>query len=205
MMIIFDRAHGVDVSGKRSPDSKLIEWEWSQRFITLLMTKLSNYNIPNVCPFIHQPKEPGLSTRVMTYNDLVGKYGECLMISPHVNAAPGEGWINGASGFEVWTSPGQDKSDGYADIFLNEIRRTFPDIKIRTDMSDGDQDKEERFTVIWGYKFKDKDFIPAKYNAVLIENLFMTCQKDVEKLLDPEFNDKLADSYVTSILKICQG
>src|SRR5574340_491120 len=101
MVVIFDRAHGKDVAGKRSPDNRLIEWEWSQLFITLLMSKLSNYDIYNICPFIHSENEPGLSNRVMTYNALVGKYGDCLVVSPHVNAAGNEGWKT-ATGFEIY-------------------------------------------------------------------------------------------------------
>jgi N-acetylmuramoyl-L-alanine amidase len=203
VIIIFDRAHGIDVKGKRSPDNKLIEWEWSHLFISLVMARLSNYDVFDLCPFIHYENEPGLSTRVNTYNSLVDKYGEALVISPHVNAAPGDGWINGARGFEIWTSPGQDKSDEYADIFLQEIANEFPDIHIREDRTDGDIDKEANFTVLTGFKLREGKYIKAKYHAVLIENLFMNNEKEVELLLDPDFNDKLADAYVRSILKIC--
>lgn len=199
-MIIFDRAHGIDVAGKRSPDNSLIEWEWSQKFIKIVMERLINYDVPSICPYIKYDREPGLSHRVETYNALIGKYGESIVISPHVNAAPGTGWINGASGFEIWTSRGQDKSDGYADIFLSEIHGVFPEIKIRTDKTDGDLDKEANFTVLWGYKV-NKTIIKAKYSAVLVENLFMTSQQDVAKLKDEYFNERLADAYVISILK----
>lgn len=196
MVIIFDRAHGKDVAGKKSPDSRLIEWKWSQAFITLVMAKLSNCNLKVLCPFIHLDTEPGLSKRVETYNELVAKHGDCLMISPHVNAA-GEGWEERASGFEIWTSPGQDESDPIADVFLNEIARVFPGEKIRKDLTDGDQDKEAKFTVLYG-----NGVLKPKYKAVLVENLFMTCHADVDKLLDEKFNDTLADAYINAIFRI---
>lgn len=203
MIIIFDRAHGIDVAGKRSPDNRLVEWEWSHSFISLVMSRLSNYeHIFDICPFIHNEEEPGLSVRVMTYNSLVDKYGEALVISPHCNASTNYGWGN-ARGFEIFTSRGQDKSDVYADIFLSSIHQAFPDMKIRTDMMDGDMDKEAGFTVITGYKLKAGKFIKAKYEAILTENLFMDNKEDLELLLDPDFNNKLADAYVKSILKIC--
>ena len=117
-----------------------------------------------------------------------------------------EGWINnrGASGFEIWTSRGQDESDHYADVFLNEIRKEFPTLNFRTDKTDGDQDKEMNFTVLWGYKLRGKETVKAKYKAVLIENCFMTNKNDVDLLLDEYFNERLADAYVFAILKICQ-
>ncbi len=86
-----------------------------------------------------------LDTRVNlandVYNDNKDKYN-CLFLSIHLNAGKG-------TGFEVWTSIGQTKSDEYAEILAQELIKERPDIKFRPDkISDGDLDKESSFSVL---------------------------------------------------------
>lgn len=68
-------------------------------------------------------------------------------LSIHCNSA-----TNPAEGFEVFTSPGQTKADKPATDLINAYQAEFPGIKLRADRSDGDPDKEARFTVLTGTK-----------------------------------------------------
>ena len=83
-----------------------------------------------------------------------------LFLSLHCNA-----FIEtGAHGFEVWTSPGQTRSDLAAECIINAFSKAFPDRVLRRDFADGDQDKEAKFYVLTG----------TKGPAVLVELGFLT-------------------------------
>lgn len=83
-----------------------------------------------------------------------------LFVSLHCNAAMGDA----AHGFEVFTSPGQTRSDLAAEYLVNAFAVAFPDRLIRRDLSDGDQDKEAKFRVLTG----------TVGPAVLVEMGFLT-------------------------------
>jgi N-acetylmuramoyl-L-alanine amidase len=91
-----------------------------------------------------------------------------VVISVHLNAG-------GGTGFEVFTSPGKTSSDTLAECFCDAFVAAFPDKKLRTDMSDGDRDKEANFGILTGHPFP----------AVLTENFFMDNASDLELLRRP--------------------
>lgn len=67
-----------------------------------------------------------------------------LFLSVHCNSGPpGQG-----SGFEVWTSPGETGSDVFATHLYDAYADRFPMKPRRHDTSDGDPDKESKFTVL---------------------------------------------------------
>lgn len=88
------------------------------------------------------------------------KLRPALTVSLHCNAAE-----NGAAkGFEVWTSPGQTRSDQAAELIVGAFATQFPGRLIRRDLSDGDADKEAKFRVLTG----------THGPAVLVEFGFLT-------------------------------
>ena len=54
----------------------------------------------------------------------------------------------GARGYSVYTTKGNTKSDILAEILMKEFKLKFPELKARTDTTDGDLDTEEDFTVL---------------------------------------------------------
>lgn len=72
--------------------------------------------------------------------ELANKWGAALL-SIHCNAG-------GGKGFECFTTPGETKSDAWADAVMRSYAAAFPDRAMRADISDGDLDKEARFTVL---------------------------------------------------------
>jgi N-acetylmuramoyl-L-alanine amidase len=92
-------------------------------------------------------------------------------ISIHCNAAE----VASARGFEFWTSPGLTRADSLASKMWLAFRSTFPAMKGRLDGTDGDEDKEARFSVLVG----------TNMPAVLVELGFITNPDEEGWLLSP--------------------
>lgn len=189
-LFILDVAHGKSTPGKRSPDGKHLEYLWSREVCALVLNKAKNAGLDVVCPFLNHENEPGLSVRVRTYEKIPASKTK-VMLSIHNNAqGSGEKWMN-ARGFSAYTSKGQTKSDSVAEIIIDDFIKSFPDIKVRTDKSDGDKDWEENFTVLMG-----------RYLQVLIEVLFQDNKEDVQILSTESFKNDFSDMLVRSMKKI---
>lgn len=100
----------------------------------------SGLKLIDVCPTV---LDLSLETRVKFINDLATNFGasSCLLISLHSNAG-------GGTGFEIFTTKGNTLSDKYATLFIQRFATTFPKIKLRTDVQDGDPDKEADFYIL---------------------------------------------------------
>lgn len=186
LTVILDAAHGHDVAGKCSPCKTHHEWSWSRDICYTLAIHLHKAGYP-VYFTVSQPTEPGLSYRVARAQQVPGDHR--LLISLHNNAAgDGTTW-NKARGVEIFTSPGQTNSDWMATEVLRHIKNWMPDVRQRTDITDGDDDKEAKFTVLMG----------AGYYAMLIEWLFMDNKEDLALLKDAETNENLIDAIVEAL------
>ena len=189
LVVVLDAAHGKDVPGKCSPDGTHREYIWSRMICRLLSEELTKIGF-TVCHTVADDVEPGLSTRVKRAALFAGT--RKLLLSMHNNAA-GDGtlWMD-ASGVEIFTSPGKNKADKSAQIIIQQLRDDFPELKFRLDYSDGDADKEAKFTVI------NTD----QYMGVLLEWLFQDNLYDCVLLKNPSYNKKLVGSLVKAILTI---
>lgn len=191
-MILIDNGHSRNTAGKRSPlfddgKTRLYEWEYNRKVARELHRRLCANGICNVLLVPEDDYDVPLSERAARAN----KYGkDNLFISIHLNAfGDGKTW-NSASGWSVWTSKGETKSDKIATIFWNTAREILPmDVSLRKDMSDGDPDNESNFTVL------TKTIMPA----ILTENLFMTNKEDVRFLLSDEGFDKIVNLHLIAI------
>ena len=132
------------------------------------------------------PTDVGLTQRAASANLLHAKT-PAVLISIHSNAA-----TPSASGYEVFSSPGQNTSDEYATLWFAEMAKEFPNLKGRKDTSDGDPDKEEKFAIL----------TQTKCPSFLIESMFYTNEVECKMLLDPKVEDRLANVIVRTIQKI---
>jgi N-acetylmuramoyl-L-alanine amidase len=133
-----------------------------------------------------------LTTRVTTVNAIHAKTPSVL-ISIHSNASgSGTSWHAG-EGYEVFTTPGQTKSDEYATIWFEEMAKEFPEMRGRADRSDGDVDKEANFAML-----------RTKCPAILIEMAFHTNLKEAELLRSNKGKERMADVIVRTIQRIEQ-
>ena len=108
-----------------------------------------------------------------------------LYLSIHCNAA----LAPEASGIEVWTSPGDTEADPAATVIFMALSRALPKRKLRTDLTDGDPDKEARFAVL----FK------TKCPAVLVEMGFISNPEERAWLTDPETHELIASALMAGV------
>lgn len=192
--IILAAAHSKDTPGKQSPDGTFKEWEWSREVLQIVKIGLRQNGVKTVV--IDPESEPSTAWLKKNRVDVANKIDNAFYFSLHVNAAPGQGWQQ-ARGIEVWTSKGQTKSDEYATkIFIalrNEFEKDFSDFKLfwRTDMSDGDIDKEANFTELL-----------SKHPSVLLEFLFMNNKTDLKYLNDITIKTRLANVLIDELTNI---
>lgn len=191
LVIILDCAHGADVKGKCSPDGTHREYKWSRLICGKLRDKLESLGY-RVEYTNKTENEIGLSQRKNIANNIkIDSDQVKFLISLHNNAAGnGSNWTN-ATGFEIFTSKGQTLSDKFAQVIMSNLQKDFPEsngFKHRVDLTDGDLDKEENFTVLMG-----------NYYGILLEWLFQDNKEDVKLLNDEIINNKLIDSLVKSI------
>lgn len=123
-----------------------------------------------------------LTVRVQRADNRFQKDKRCIFLSVHSNAG-------GGSGFEIFTSKGQTKSDKIAQIFCEVYKRSFPEYPFRSDQSDGDFDKEENFFLL------RKTDCPA----LLVENLFFDNRKEAEYLLSEKGQQEIAECLFVCI------
>lgn len=193
--LILDRGHAtLDDQGKYiTPGKQFIfpdklhvyEGYENQKYIEALGL-LAQLNGFKVIYTVHpsSPTDPSLNSRVKLANQSKNATTS-LFISVHNNAGGGEGT-------EIFTSIGKSKSDLIAESILNEIKVLFPNRKIRSDLKDGDKDKEDNFYVIKN----------TSMPAILIEYGFFDNRKDYEFLSNKDNIDKLARATIDGILKI---
>lgn len=196
-LLILDVAHGRNTPGKQSPDGLFKEWKWSRDMCLKLINEFFNdilqkdYDV--MCPYIKTVNEPGLTNRVNAYNALSEDYKFTYMLSLHNNAASNESrwWRSrtgdGSGGMEIWTDKEHNYSDKLAEVFMEKMMKLAPNEVYRHNTPD-DISKDFDFTVIYGYKKNDGTVVRRKYEACLLESLFMDNTVDFKKLIDPEWN-----------------
>lgn len=196
---ILDPGHGgIDpktgkyvTSGKRSPiwsDGKqYFEGVGNREIVKLIAEGLEKLNISysfTVCP--NDFNDVSLSQRCyLTHLAIKKKNKPGVLISIHSNGHSNEA----ANGFEVFTSSGQTASDKFADVLFKSFKDEFPELKQRTDTSDGDFDKEAKFTVLTG----------TRCPAILLESMFHTNERECRILMSKEGQQRIANSVIKAI------
>ena len=194
--IILGTAHLSSTPGKRSPDGKFREYAYSRKVCREVAKRLREAGVDCVIDYIDDDM-PGLTSsqelvkRVQIVNT-IAKKTKCLYVSIHVNASVKSGWDK-ATGFSIYTSPGETKSDELATYIFDEATKLLKPIgkSLRKDMSDGDPDYEENFYVL------RKTICPA----VLTENFFQNSRSDVEWLESEEGFKTVITYHVNGILR----
>ena len=130
-----------------------------------------------------------LCLRCKVVNELCKQY-DCIYVSIHVNAAASDGKWHNATGWEIYTSPGKTKADDLATCIFNAARYNLKDKKMRTDLSDGDPDKEANLYVLKH----------TNCPAVLTENFFMDTKSDVDYLLSDRGFHEIVRLHVEGII-----
>ena len=192
MVVLIDNGHGVETPGKRSPDGRFREYLFNRQVAALVVDRLQATGI-DARYVVPETNDVALSTRVRRVNKVCTEYGaqNVLLVSIHANAAGnGSAWM-GANGWSAYTSPGRTKADALAEVLYDAFEASFPDRKIRKDMSDGDRDGEANFTLLKN----------TKCPAVLLENFFYDNREECAWLLTAEARVRIADAVCDALVR----
>ena len=121
--IILDAGHAKVTAGKRSPDSKLMEWEFNNDMQYRLKKRLEQlgFVVYLVNPNPEKGSEVSLATRCSRANSYWSNQGKpnCLFVSLHANAAGTGGWST-ARGVEVYTAANASTKSKNAAKLIND-------------------------------------------------------------------------------------
>lgn len=219
LTVILGTAHGKNVAGKRSPDGKFQEWEYSREIVERLRAELAEQDelvdvfVDIPAAEVPLPQQAELTRRVRYVNQLCAhRHTErCIYVSIHVDAASSGEWKN-AGGWTAYTSPGRTRSDILATYLYEAAEKHLAGYAakmeegkkngqygqnqkpFRKDTSDGDPDKEARFYVL----------VRTKCAAVLTENLFQDNKADVAFLTSEEGKKAIVALHKEAILRFAQ-
>lgn len=194
MKILVEAGHGnpplTGIGSKQSPDGRIKEYVYCREIVAEVVKRLraQGYDAENTVP---EKGDISLGERCARVNAWCDRLGakNVLFVSIHNNAAGCGQWMS-ARGWEAWTSKGQTMGDKLADCLYDAAQKYLPQgTKIRTDLTDGDRDKEGNLAVVRG----------TKCAACLTENLFQDNREDVEYLLSPEGREAIIKLHVEGI------
>ena len=192
MRILLDNGHGgiiegvYQTAGKRSPiwedGSQLFEGEFNRQIVARLVEMCNQHDI-DVVNIVPELTDVSLNMRVKRINNAFKSRPDSILLSIHANAG-------GGTGYEMFTTKGETKSDSIAEILIEEYGKVIPELKLRKDTRDGDRDKEAQFYII------RKTHCPA----VLIEAAFMDTKSDCDMMMTNP--DLFAKAIFQGILEI---
>ena len=181
--ILIDNGHGKETPGKRSPDGRLCEWEFTRRLAQHLAAKLTAAGIDNKL-IVTEDADIPLRERVRRIASECTN-GPCVALSLHVNASA-NGTFGNARGFNSWVGP---DADAPARNLAAEIAA-----KARERGLEGNRRPGPR-----GYYEANFGILRCACPAVLTENMFMDNIDDLSYLLGAEAIEELAEIHFQAL------
>ena len=169
-------------------DGWFYEGVFNRRLVNIVAQRLKQINIPYF--FLHgNIRDAPLRERVTTANHYHTYYPKGILISSHANAYEPDLSVEG---YEIFTTPEDTASDMIAELHYQYTRSLFGDLlKYRTDLSDGDHDKEAKFYML------TKSTMPA----ILIEHGFFTNLEEAQMMMTETYMSKMAEAQIRTILQ----
>ena len=193
MKILIDNGHGLNTTGKRSPDGTFREAIYNREIARKIVLNLVDRGYDAEL-LVLEDDDIALSERVSRVNAYYKALGKqnVILVSIYVNAAgDGSKWLN-ATGWSCYTCKGQTESDRLADCFYKAAEQILENQVILTDYArDGDPDWEENFYIL------QRSLCPA----VLTENFFMDSRLDLEYLHSKAGKQAVVDTHVEGIVE----
>lgn len=203
-VILIDTGHGVNTAGKCSPDALqgqkdspfyFKEWEWTRKCARGIVAALCARG-HDARLLVPEDRDIALTERVRRVNALCDELGKenVLLVSVHVNAAPGSGsqWKT-ARGWSAFTTKGVTDADKLAACLIDAAEDVFKaPLRVRR-YSNADRyarDFEEDFYILRH----------TACPAVLTENFFQDNREDVAFLKSQEGLRLCVDVHVRGIL-----
>lgn len=190
MKILIDNGHGQSTPGKRSSDGRFLEFQFNRTIAKQIVDDLRDrgYDAELLVP---EDDDIPLKDRCKRVNDIVAREGKqnVILISIHANAfGNGKEWTK-PSGWSVYTSKGQTKADDLAEQLAKAAIKNLPQMKMRTEKSDGDLDYEENFYIL----------LHTLCPAVLVENFFYDNPDDLRLLESEEGQARIVEALMKGV------
>ncbi len=185
MVVLIDNGHGKDTAGKRSPDGRLLEYQYAREIAQRLAKELWEKSIDAVL-ITPEENDVSLSERCRRAN----KYGSkgVLLVSIHCNAAGADGKWHDAHGWAAYVSKNASVSS-----------KTLARCLIQAAKDKGLSVREYAHQApYWTQNLAIcRD---TKCPAVLTENLFQDNKADVDYLLSEEGKQAIVAVHVQGIM-----
>lgn len=185
MVVLIDNGHGKDTAGKRSPDGRLLEYQYAREIAQRLAKELWEKSIDAVL-ITPEENDVSLSERCRRAN----KYGSkgVLLVSIHCNAAGADGKWHDAHGWAAYVSKNASVNS-----------KTLARCLIQAAKDKGLSVREYAHQApYWTQNLAIcRD---TKCPAVLTENLFQDNKADVDYLLSEEGKQAIVAVHVQGIM-----
>ena len=184
--VIIDNGHGDSTPGKRSPDGRLREWQWTRRMARALSGALAGCGV-HAELLVPGDGDVPVAQRCRMVNGLCDRYPGAVLVSLHTNAAgDGSRWQN-ASGWSVFVAErASEQSDRLAALMSDEARA-------RQILGNRATPACGFWTARW--PILSRTLCPA----VLTENMFHDNTGDVDFLLSDEGFSTILDVHLSAL------
>ena len=189
---MFDFGHGTRkyTKGKCSPDKTLYEGEWNREVGMMIINGLKQMGL-DARAIVTEDEDISLQKRCDRANKIIKDNPDkkCLYISIHVNAAPGDGWNDKASGVQVYVSKGASEESV-------KLAQCYYDMVEEMGLKGNRSVPKER---VWRANYKV--LVGTNCPAILTENLFMTNPGEVEYLKSTEGKEDIMNMHICALCK----
>ena len=188
MIIFLDNGHGVETTGKRSPDGVLREYKYTREIANEVAKRLQakGYRVILVTPEQEDTIIPIRANRVNRY-----KGNKALLVSIHLDAFDDKPWTD-AHGWSVRIAPNASQNSKLlADIFHKHVEKRGWFIK---------HQYPDKSYWVQNLGILRRSFCPA----ILTENLFQNNRQDYEYLLSDEGREAVITLHVDAIIDYIQ-
>lgn len=188
--LFLDAGHGDPpiTGGKCSPDKTIFEYYWARDMVQRIATKARAAGIP-VEIIVPEKTDIPLRTRTNRVNTLCKKHGgakNCVLISVHINAAPGNGWAN-ARGWCGFVAPNASTNS-------KRLARILYEHADRAGLHGNRSVPAQKYWVGNFAIIRD-----TNCPAVLTENLFMNNIQDAEYLKSESGKETIAEFHIAAV------
>lgn len=189
-IVIIDFSHGVNTKGKQSPDGRIREGRWSREVGKRIGSDLALLGF-KVFEIIPEDDDIPLQKRCDRVNKIVKEHpnDKIIFISLHINAAPGDGWDDKASGCSVYVC-----NDARRESV--QLGRNYYEFVNKLNLQGNRSVPSEG---VWRANFKV--LVGTQCPAILTENLFMTNHKEVDFLLSEKGKETIVNLHVLTVCK----
>jgi len=182
---LIDAGHAPETPGKRSPDGRLLEWQFAREVAGLVAAALDRRGVASHVLTPHTDYDLPPSKRAQLANAVAERVPlPCRLVSVHANASGGDGWSE-PDGLTVLHYPTSSTSESLARVFLDELARA-------TGWRDRGLRPRDDLTLLKA----------TSMPAVLTECGFYTNEAQCAALLDPSTRQRIAEAHVAAVLRV---